>query len=97
MINKADVVDCINKNMNLFEKFSKIFLFGSILNKIKFDDVDMILVYDTTVDLETIQKSRKNILNLFSDLNIYLDLTILSEKELIESKVLSKITYKRIK
>ena len=71
-------------------------MFGSFVNKTKFNDVDIILVYKNK-NLNLIKETKKKIINHFISLNIDVDLTILSEKELIDSNILNKIDYKKIK
>lgn len=85
-------------NPELFTSFDQVFLFGSVLTKKAApNDIDMLLVY--SADIESIISSLPVIRERISaKFRYHADLTVLSSKELENTKFLEKIKqYKRIK
>lgn len=91
-------IDALIKNIQLFRLFTRVYLFGSILkNNIAPNDIDLLLVYGQYSD--EIQSEKDYICSILEKiLNLNVDLVVLSEEELLETKILEKICiYKRLK
>lgn len=86
--------------MSIFDSFIEVYIFGSTLNVDKKypNDIDLLLVYQKYS--ETIQ-DEKNMISSFLEklFKLHIDITILSEKELEETKFLKKLgsLYERLK
>ena len=93
------VVNTISKNIDIFDLFTKVYVFGSSLNDDKYqNDVDLLLVYK--IYSKEISDEKNSINSFFENLlNLPIDLTVLSDEELKETKFLEKIfpNYKRLK
>ena len=94
----GSVVKLIYGYRNMFHVFSKVYIFGSSLNDESPNDIDLLLIYKSYS--KNIQ-NEKNMISLFFEKEFLLpiDITILSEKELQETKFLKKLnfSYRRIK
>ena len=90
------IVDLVLVHRHIFTIFSKVYLFGSCLNNDYPNDIDILLIYDKySRDIE----SQKMIIELClnSILRLPVDMTIMSKKELEQTKFLEKIQPKYIK
>lgn len=87
----------IKKQLSLFKSFDEVYLFGSSLNSILSNDIDLLLVY--SVDKDSVVKDLDKISSvLFDYFQKPIDITVLSRDELIDCGFLEKIkTYTRIK
>ena len=93
-----DIVNFIEQNIKIFSKFKRVYLFGSVIKLESYPkDIDLLLVY--TSYLPEINNDMKIIsCVLFEEFEITIDLTVLSEKELKQTKFMRKINnYFRIK
>lgn len=81
----------------LFDSFSNIYLFGSILslNKI-LNDVDILLVYDELTN-KILCDSEEIRSILYKDIGIQVDMTILSQNEFEETNFLYRLRGKYLK
>lgn len=97
-LNVNPTIDALIKNIELFRLFTQVYLFGSVLkNHITPNDIDLLLVY---VEYSNEIQSEKDYIcsTLEKILNLNVDLVVLSEEELLETKFLDKIgTYKKLK
>lgn len=91
--NPSIFVRLISAHKNIFSEFSKAYLFGSSLNNECPNDVDILLVYDKySRDIE----NKKNAIELFlhNILKLPIDITMLSNQELEQTKFLQKVRLK---
>ncbi|WP_193210163.1 nucleotidyltransferase domain-containing protein [Aliarcobacter butzleri] len=91
-------IDALIKNIQLFELFAQVYLFGSVAQNKEFpNDIDLLLVYDKYSS--KIQSEKDYIYSFLKKiLNLHVDLVVLSENELLETKILQKIcVYERLK
>jgi predicted nucleotidyltransferase len=88
--NKNYALTLIRQNINLFDSFNNIFLFGSILlPQKKSSDIDILLLY--SIYSERLIESVNNIYNTLNiESEIPVDLTVLSLSEEKELKFLEK-------
>lgn len=92
MSSKNNIVTLIQSNIALFEKFDKVYLFGSVLDDNKFpNDVDILLIYDEGAD-EIIDDINSVIISLQNLLDISVDLTVLSAEEEQDTQFLNRIS-----
>lgn len=92
MSSKNNIVTLIQSNITLFEKFDKVYLFGSVLDDNKFpNDVDILLIYDEGAD-EIIDDINSVIISLQNLLDISVDLTVLSAEEEQDTQFLNRIS-----
>lgn len=88
----------ISENKKIFDFFTKVYIFGSSINKEHPNDIDLLLVYE---DYGEVIQNEKNAILLFLEklLKLPIDITILSERELTETRFLEKLVskYKRLK
>jgi len=93
------VVDTISQEIGIFDLFTKVYIFGSSLNNHKYsNDIDLLVVYKTYS--QEIKNKKDSICSFLEELFLLpIDLTMLSEKELKETKFLEKISpdYERLK
>ena len=97
-LNVNPTIDVLIKNIQLFELFTQVYLFGSIAQNKEFpNDIDLLLVYDKYSN--EIQSEKDYIYSFLKKiLNLHVDLTILSQEELLETKLLVKIgNFERLK
>ncbi len=97
--NKSYALNLIKQNMNLFNLFNKVYLFGSILspNKIP-NDIDILLIY--SVYSEQLIENINHICNTLNKASKFpVDLTVLSVAEEKELKFLKEqnLNYLKIK
>lgn len=91
-------IDTLIKNIQLFQLFTQVYLFGSVVQNKEFpNDIDLLLVYGKYSD--EIQSEKDYICSILEKkLYLSVDLTILSDEELLETKFLEKIgNYERLK
>lgn len=91
-------IDTLIKNIQLFQLFTEVYLFGSVIQNKEFpNDIDLLLVYDKYSS--EIQSEKDYIYSFLKKiLNLHVDLVVLSENELLETKILQKIcVYERLK
>ena len=93
-----DIWQQINKNIDKFDFFDEVYLFGSILYSDLPNDVDVLLIYEDW-KLPQIHRGKKEVAKVlskpFNDLP--LDFTTLSYTELAETNFLEKVMYRRLK
>lgn len=97
-LNVNSTIDALIKNIQLFELFTQVYLFGSVAQNKEFpNDIDLLLVYDKYSS--EIQSEKDYIYSFLKKiLNLHVDLTILSQEELLETKLLLKIgNFERLK
>ncbi len=97
-LNVNSTIDALIKNIQLFELFTQVYLFGSVAQNKEFpNDIDLLLVYDKYSS--KIQSEKDYIYSFLKKiLNLHVDLVVLSENELLETKILQKIcVYERLK
>lgn len=90
-------IDTILNNKKLFVLFTQVYIFGSSLNKPYPNDIDLLLIYKDFNDKILFEKNK--ISNFLENiLKIHIDITILSERELEETRFLNNAyRYKKIK
>lgn len=92
------IVSSISENINTFNFFTKVYIFGSSINNEHPNDIDLLLIYE---DYKDVLQNEKNYISLFLEklLKLPIDITILSEKELKETRFLEKLAsrYKKLK
>lgn len=91
------IVELIRENTDLFVFFESVYLFGSVLNgNIIPNDLDILLVYegDAMRVLDGVSKIR---MILETEIGLYVDLTVLSREEVIETDFLKRINYLKVK
>ena len=96
--NMNPITDLLLKNIQIFQFFTGTYIFGSVVKNHHFsNDIDILLIYDQY--LNQIQSEKDNICSFLQKVfDLPIDLTILSEQELLETKFLEKIgTYERLK
>ena len=96
--NRNHIIDLLFKNIQIFQFFTRVYVFGSVVkNNITPNDVDLLLVYDKYSN--EIQSEKDYICSFLEKIfDFHLDLTVLSEKELFQTKFLEKICiYERLK
>ncbi|MBD5091418.1 MAG: nucleotidyltransferase domain-containing protein [Lactobacillus sp.] len=79
---KFEIIKFVRSNLEMFNSFSKVYLFGSVLYKDyqHFNDIDLLIIYSNFTG--KIFDNIKQINNEMSyQFNIPIDLTVLSEKE----------------
>ncbi len=93
----SKIVDLILENVGLFDFFTKVYLFGSSIDENrKPNDIDLLLVYGV-YSKELLEEKNSIILFLKEILTLPIDVTVLSEEELEETKFLEKLGTKFIK
>ena len=94
--NMNKFVDLILTHQGIFTIFTKVYLFGSCLNNKHPNDIDLLLVYDKySMDVETQKIAFES--RLYDILKRPIDITILSQQELEQTKFLEKIDHRYIK
>lgn len=91
------IVELIRDNSDLFSFFKSVYLFGSVLNSnIIPNDLDILLVYegDAMRVLDGVSDIR---MILEKEIGLYVDLTVLSSEEVIETDFLRRINYLKVK
>ena len=89
-------VDLVLAHRHIFTIFSKVYLFGSCLKNEYPNDIDILLIYDKySRDIENQKMIIEFCLN--SILRLPIDMTIMSQQELEQTKFLEKIQSKYIK
>ena len=72
------IKDCIN---GIKEDYFTLLIFGSFIDKKKFNDIDLILILDNSDNLETAEKTIKNIASNFS---LKIDLHVINKESAYE-------------
>lgn len=93
------VVETISKNIEIFDLFTGVYIFGSSLNNNQHaNDIDLLIVYQT-YSKEIFNEKNSICCFLEKLFQLPIDLTVLSEKELKETKFLEKLSlnYERLK
>ncbi|ARU48582.1 nucleotidyltransferase domain-containing protein [Sulfurospirillum diekertiae] len=87
------IIYLISTHINIFELFTEVYIFGSIVKNSEFpNDIDLLLVYEEyTKEIE----NEKNIIDEFlaTLFKLEIDITLLSEKELMQTNFLEKISF----
>ena len=87
------MVDLIEKHVSLFSLFSKVYIFGSSINSKYPNDIDLLLIYKSYSNV--IQQEKNTISSFFEELSgLPIDITILSEEEVEETKFLERLSFK---
>ena len=96
-LSNTNIVALIQENATLFDKFDKVYLFGSVLDDNRFsNDIDLLLIYTSYSD--TIRRESNRILNSLESLSgVPVDLTILSIEEERETQFLNRISRRCLK
>lgn len=86
-----DIIEILKKNIDLFEWFDEVYLFGSVLNDYKEpNDVDILLIY-YQYTIKTTEEINNVLISLENLLQISVDLTVLSVEEEIDTQFLNRI------
>lgn len=96
---KNCALNLIMHNINLFDSFSSVYLFGSILHSEKsHHDIDILLIYSIYSE-QLIEDANKIFCTLNDESELPVDLTVLSVAEEKETKFLKKqnLNYLKIK
>lgn len=87
------IIYLISRHINIFELFTEVYIFGSVVKNSEFpNDIDLLLVYEEyTKEIE----NEKNIIDEFlaTLFKLEIDITLLSEKELMQTNFLEKISF----
>ena len=96
-LSNTNIVALIQENATLFDKFDKVYLFGSVLDDNRFsNDIDLLLIYTSYSD--TIRQESNRILNSLESLSgVPVELTILSIEEERETQFLNRISRRCLK
>ena len=91
-LSKSKIITLLMENISFFEKFDKVYLFGSVLDNTSFsNDVDILLIYTSYSDAIK-QETNRILHSLESIIGLPVDLTILSTVEEQEVQFLSRIS-----
>jgi len=84
------IVSSISENINIFNIFTKVYIFGSSINNQNPNDIDLLLIYK---DYKDILQNEKNNISIFLGilLKLPIDITMLSEREFEETRFLEKL------
>ena len=84
------IVSSISENINIFNFFTKVYIFGSSINNKNPNDIDLLLIYK---DYKDILQNEKNNISIFLGtlLKLPIDITMLSEREFEETRFLEKL------
>lgn len=99
MLKMDKVIEKISQNINIFNSFTEVYIFGSSLNNyINSNDIDLLLVYNV-YSKEIVDEKNTICSFLEEQFKLPIDLTLLSENELKQTAFLEKIKfkYKRLK
>ncbi len=84
------IVELIQNNIALFERFDRVYLFGSVLDDHKEpNDVDILLIYQYTNKIT--EEISRVLISLENLLGISVDLTVLSVEEEKDTQFLNRI------
>ena len=84
------IVELIQNNIALFERFDRVYLFGSVLDAHKEpNDVDILLIYQYTNKIT--EEISRVLISLENLLGISVDLTVLSVEEEKDTQFLNRI------
>ena len=90
------ILDLIKKHMSVFERFSKVYLFGSsIVHEETSNDLDLFLIYEVYSD-DLIAECKKIRTELENLAGMPIDITALSREETIETNFLKRLNNKYI-
>jgi predicted nucleotidyltransferase len=92
------VLKKLTSNKKLFYIFDNVYIFGSILYKNNPNDLDLLVVYNNNIKQKIVSYYKEKIITY---LNKYIDLDIhciaMSVREILESQLLNKIDFFKIK
>lgn len=93
MINVIETIGC---KMGIFDSFSEVYIFGSVLLTNTPNDVDILLVYEREINRIGLEKGK---ISDFFAFTIGIDghLVTLSKNEMEQTKFLDYVAYERIK
>lgn len=95
-INLNNIISLIKENEDLLSIFKEVYIFGSVINNSKYNDIDILLIYrNITPELHSKKNKLKDFLE--NKLGYSLDITILSYNEKKEVKFLERLNSKYIK
>lgn len=89
---KFEIIKFVRNNLEMFNSFSRVYLFGSVLYKDfdRFNDIDLLVIYSNST--RKIFDNIKQINNgMSSQFSTPIDLTVLSEKEEKQVNFLKKV------
>lgn len=91
------VVELIRVNSDLFSIFHRVYLFGSVLNEKTIpNDLDILLVYEG--DAMRVLDRVSDVRMIFEkEIGLYVDLTVLSSEEIVETDFLKRIKHLKVK
>lgn len=96
-LSKSNIVALLLENITLFEKFEKVYLFGSVLDENKVpNDIDLLLIYTSYSDVIQ-QEINRILVSLESIIGLPVDLTTLSIEEERDTQFLSRISRQCLK
>lgn len=96
-LSKRNIVELLLENITLFEKFEKVYLFGSVLDENKVpNDIDLLLIYTSYSDVIQ-QEINRILVSLESIIGLPVDLTTLSIEEERDTQFLSRISRQCLK
>lgn len=94
--NKANLSNLIERNMNLFYAFDKVYVFGSILEKDKDSaDIDILLLY-SAFSSDVLRNISKIMYCLEQETSYQIDITALSFEEEKEVSFIEKLNHKYV-
>lgn len=87
------IIEIIASKIKLFKNFEHIYLFGSSVKGVQFpQDIDLLIIYSTYCK-EIVDDSYIIKQSLEAEMDVPIDLTILSESELIDTRFLDMIGF----
>lgn len=88
------ISEYITQHNRMFDLFSDVYIFGSVVVKANYpNDIDLLLVYEKYSD--ELQNQLKKISEHFKNaFGLYVDITVLSEEELKQTKFLQRLKNK---
>ncbi len=96
-LSKSNIVALLLENITLFEKFEKVYFFGSVLDENKVpNDIDLLLIYTSYSDVIQ-QEINRILVSLESIIGLPVDLTTLSIEEERDTQFLSRISRQCLK
>lgn len=90
-LDKTNIINTISENIDIFQSFDKVYIFGSILNQEKHsNDIDLLLLYrDYSNDI----KEHINAITVYLEIqtSYIIDITALSSNEEKEVNFIAKL------
>lgn len=91
MENLNNIINLLESNRKLFEYFSEVYIFGSVIKgKNNPQDIDLLLIYQNK-NVDYLNAVRKIRVVLAKKLNYFIDLTVLSKTEEKEVRFLERL------